>query len=54
MHECQIAKGNYEWDNSCGGEFYQVIVPNCSRGDGTIETDVGTLKVIVKGCDWDM
>jgi hypothetical protein len=21
-HECQVAEGNYEWDNSCGGECY--------------------------------
>jgi hypothetical protein len=27
QHECQSAKGYYEWDNSCGGECYQVTVP---------------------------
>jgi hypothetical protein len=49
-----VAKGNYEWDNSCGGECYYVIVPKCSRGDGTTEPDVRTLKVKFKGCDREM
>jgi hypothetical protein len=22
FHECQSSKGDYEWDNSCGGECY--------------------------------
>jgi hypothetical protein len=29
-----------------------VTVPKCNRGDSTIETDVGTLKVNVEGYDW--
>ena len=54
QHECQVAKGNYEWDNSCGGEWYPLTVPKCGISKGTIEPDVGTLKENVRGCDWDM
>jgi hypothetical protein len=36
-----VAKGNYKWDNSCGGE-------------GTAEPNVRTVKVNVRGCDWEM
>jgi hypothetical protein len=49
-----MAKGSYEWDNSCGGECYQVTVPKCSRGDDTADVDVRTLKVDAGGCDWEM
>jgi heme/copper-type cytochrome/quinol oxidase subunit 2 len=31
-----------------------VIVPKCGGGKGTAESDVRTLKVNVKGYDWDM
>jgi hypothetical protein len=31
-----------------------VTVPKCSRGEGTAETDVRTLKVNFGGCDWEM
>jgi hypothetical protein len=31
-----------------------VTVPKCSGGDSTVEPDVGTLKVNVRGCDWEM
>jgi hypothetical protein len=31
-----------------------VTVPKCSGGDSTAEPDVGTLKVNVGGCDWEM
>jgi hypothetical protein len=31
-----------------------VTVPKCGRGKGTAEPDVRTLKVNVRGCDWDM
>jgi hypothetical protein len=31
-----------------------VTVPKCSRGEGTAELDVMTLKVNVRGCDWEM
>jgi hypothetical protein len=49
-----VAKGNYEWDNSCGVECYRVTVPKCRRGKGTTELDVRTLKVNVRGYDWEM
>jgi hypothetical protein len=52
--ECQVVKGDYEWEKSCGEECYRLTVPKCRRGDGTTELDVGTLKENVKGCDWDM
>jgi hypothetical protein len=54
MHECQFVKGNYEWDNSSGGECYRMTVPKCGRGDDTAESNVGILKINVRGCDWDM
>jgi hypothetical protein len=53
-HECQVANGNYEWEKSCGGECYRVTVSKCGRGKGTAEPDVRTLKVNVRGYDWDM
>jgi hypothetical protein len=31
-----------------------VTIPKCSRGKGTIEPDVRTLKVNARGYDWDM
>ena len=54
QHECQSAKGDYEWDNSCGEECYRVIVPKCSGSDNAAEPDVRILKANVEGCDWEM
>jgi hypothetical protein len=31
-----------------------MTVPKCGRGKDTAEPNVGTLKVNVRGCDWDM
>jgi hypothetical protein len=53
-HECQVVKGDDEWDKSCGKESYQCTVPKCSRNEGTADLNVGTLKANVRGCHWDM
>jgi hypothetical protein len=31
-----------------------MTVPKCGRGEDTADPNVGTLKVNVRGCDWDM
>jgi hypothetical protein len=31
-----------------------MTVPKCGRCDDATELNVGTLKVNVRGCDWDM
>jgi hypothetical protein len=30
------------------------MIPKCNKGDGTIEMDVRTLKVNVRGCYWEI
>jgi hypothetical protein len=51
---CQVVRENYEWDNSCEGECYQMTIPKCGRGEDTAKSNVGTLKLNVRGFDWDM
>jgi hypothetical protein len=50
----KVPRGDYEWDNSCGGECYRVTVPKCSGGDSTAEPDIGILEENIRGCDWEM
>jgi hypothetical protein len=54
QHECQSARGDYNWDNSCGRECYRLTVLKCSGGVSTADLDGGTLEENIGGCDWEM